>query len=80
MSDTPPLPASVPKVGEVYKHYKGGLYRVVGMALSSADEWVVVYEAMYENPAAKLFTRPLVEWGEVVLWQGTKVERFIKQD
>jgi hypothetical protein len=82
MSDTipPPLPPNAPKAGEVYRHYKGNLYRVVNMALSSADEWIVVYEAMYEAPAAALFTRPLAEWGEVVEWQGNNVERFIKQD
>lgn len=74
----PPLPAGAPKAGEVYRHYKGGLYKIVGLALSSTDEWVVVYEAAYDNPVATLFTRPLVEWCEVVEWQGSKVERFIK--
>lgn len=60
-------------------HYKGDHYRVVGLALhSNDDEWMVVYEPMYERPAAPLFTRPLREWAEVVEWQGTKVERFAK--
>ncbi|MBP9710858.1 MAG: DUF1653 domain-containing protein [Candidatus Pacebacteria bacterium] len=75
----PPLPPNAPKVGEVYTHYKGNLYKVVGLALHSTEEWVVVYQAMYDNPAAELFTRPLAEWREVVEWQGAHVERFIRQ-
>jgi hypothetical protein len=76
----PEVPASAPKVGEVYKHYKGDPYKVVSLALHANDEeWMVVYEPLYENPAAPLFTRPLREWGEQVEWQGQTVERFSKQ-
>ena len=78
--EVPQIPDDAPKVGEVYKHYKGDLYRVVSLALHSNDEeWMVVYEAMYENPAAPLFTRPLCEWGEMVEWQGEQCPRFQKQ-
>lgn len=80
---TVPLPADAPHKGEVYQHYKGDLYKVHELALhSNDDEWMVVYEPMYENPVAKLFTRPLREWREVVDlpaqagWEGKKVERF----
>lgn len=74
------IPANAPRKGEVYKHYKGDQYRVVDIALhSNNDEWMVVYEPMYENPAATLFTRPLSEWYEVVEWQGSSVNRFTKQ-
>jgi len=73
------IPADAPQKGEVFGHYKGDQYRVVDIALhSNDDEWMVVYEPMYENPAAKLFTRPLGEWREVVEWEGQKVERFSK--
>ena len=76
----PEIPAGTPRAGEVYAHYKGDLYRVVGIALHANDEeWMVVYEPMYANPAAKLFTRPLHEWGEVVEWQGEQKLRFTKQ-
>lgn len=74
-----PLPADAPKAGEVYRHYKGDLYKVVGLAIHSTDEWIVVYEPMYEDTAATLFTRPLKEWGQVVGWQGSQVVRFVKQ-
>jgi len=75
-----PIPVDAPKTGEIYAHYKtGDKYRVIDIALhSNDDEWMVVYEPMYENPAAKLFTRPCKEWREVVEWQGQKVERFVK--
>src|SRR3989344_3189815 len=60
------------------RHYKGNSYKVFEIALNSDDEWVVVYEPLYENAVAKLFTRPVAEWCEVVEWQGQKVERFVK--
>ncbi len=75
-----PLPVEVPEVGEIYRHYKqGDQYRVTGLAVDTCDDqWVVVYEPLYENPDAPLFTRPLREWAEMVQWEGKTVERFIK--
>ncbi len=75
----PPLPEGAPLKGEVFKHYKGDTYRVTGLALhSSTDEWMVLYEPMYENAVTEFFTRPLTEWREVVEWEGKRVERFVK--
>ena len=74
-----PLPGDAPKAGEVYRHYKkGDLYRVTGLALhaNNEGEWLVLYEAMYENPAAPLFARPLREWREAMAWEGKTVQRF----
>ncbi len=71
------LPERAPKEGEVYQHYKGDQYRVKLLALhSNDDEWMVVYEPLYENPDAPFFTRPLREWFEEVEWEGKTVERF----
>lgn len=71
------LPENSPVIGRVYKHYKGDLYKVTAIALHSNDDvWMIVYEPMYENPDAPLFTRPLSEWGEIVDLNGEKVERF----
>lgn len=68
-----------PKIGEIFKHYKGDCYEVVLLAHHSNDEeWMVVYKPLYENPDAAYFTRPLREWREVVEWNGTSIERFIK--
>jgi hypothetical protein len=76
--DVPAVPTDAPKAGEVYKHYKGDSYRVVGLSLHSDETWLVVYEPLYEGAVSKLFTRPVIEWREVVEWQGQKVERFAK--
>jgi hypothetical protein len=76
----PPLPVDAPRGGEIFRHYKGDRYRVVLLALhSNDDEWMVVYEAMYENPGAPYFTRPLREWSEYVEWEGERKERFTKE-
>ena len=77
----PPLPADAPQKGEKYRHYKGDLYRVILLAEhSNDDEWMVVYEPMYENPDAPYFTRPLREWGEMVEWEGKMMRRFTKEN
>lgn len=74
------LPKDAPQAGEVYRHYKGERYRVVSMALhSNDDEWMVVYEPLYECPYP-LFTRPLREWGEEVEQGGKKLKRFERVD
>lgn len=72
----PELPHDAPKAGEIYQHYKGDQYKVLGLAIDSVDRWVVVYEALYENAAAPM--RPVAGWLEVVEWQGASVERFVK--
>ncbi len=75
-----PLPGDAPKIGEIYRHYKGDLYKVMELALHSNDEeWMVVYEPQYDCADAHLFTRPLREWGEEVEWEGEKKIRFVKQ-
>ena len=72
-----PLPKDAPKVGETYEHYKGDMYRVFALALhSNDDEWMVVYELLYSKPDAPLFTRPLREWREEILFENRKTPRF----
>lgn len=74
-----PLPSDAPKKGEIYYHYKGDSYKVHQLALHSNDEeWMVIYEPLYENPDALLCTRTLREWRQVVEWNGNQVERFKK--
>ncbi len=76
----PLLPHDAPKRGELYRHYKGDLYRIVLLAEhSNDDEWMVVYEPMYENPDAPYFTRPLREWLDTVEWEGKTSTRFTRE-
>lgn len=61
----------------IYKHYKGGMYKVLGVAKSSEDySDVVVYEALYDNPMSKLWVRPLEDFLSEVEVEGKKVKRF----
>ncbi len=60
-----------------YLHYKGGEYRVLGVAKHSETlEEMVVYEALYENKVSKLWVRPLGMFLETVESDGKTVPRF----
>lgn len=57
-------PENSPTPG-VYRHYKGPLYEVIGMAQhSETDEWMVHYQALYGDFGYWL--RPLSLWNEPV--------------
>lgn len=76
---SPPIPEKTPNKRERYRHYKGDIYEVVGLAIHSNDDvWMVVYKPLYENADAELFTRPLDEWFSEVDYNNQKVERFQK--
>ena len=61
----------------VYEHYKGGKYRVLGVAKHSETlEDLVVYEALYENEISKLWARPLQMFLEEVEIDCKQVPRF----
>lgn len=67
------------KLGK-YKHYKGNVYEVIGVALDSDSyEKVVVYRGMYDskefgnNP---LWVKNLTGFLENVEWEGEVVPRF----
>lgn len=61
----------------IYKHYKGKLYKVLGIAKHSETlEDLVIYEALYNNHISKLWVRPLkIFIGDVVI-DGKKKKRF----
>jgi len=62
-----------------YKHYKGNLYEVIGVARHSETlEELVVYKATYQNDGANLWVRPLVMFKETVVIDGVEVRRFEK--
>lgn len=65
------------KLGGIYRHYKGKTYRVIELARHSETlEWLVVYECLYENEAAKIWVRPLSMFLETVTIDGKTIPRF----
>ena len=59
----------------LYKHYKGKLYRVIGVARHSEDlEELVVYQALYNDYG--LWTRPKKMFLENIEYEGKTLPRF----
>ena len=57
----------------VYRHYKGGNYKVIGLARHSETlEELVIYEALYANPKSKLWARPKKMFLEKILGEKRK--------
>lgn len=73
MENLPPLPAD-PAPGR-YRHYKGGLYTVVGIARhSETGEFLVVYRPEYGERA--FWVRPVTMFNESVQIEGKSIPRF----
>lgn len=73
MQDLPPLPGD-PAPGR-YRHYKGGLYTVIGIARhSETGELLVVYRPEYGERA--FWVRPLAMFNETVEIAGRLIPRF----
>ncbi len=59
----------------LYRHFKGGLYRVEGVARHSETlEEMVVYRALYGEGG--LWVRPASMWNETVTHEGVLQPRF----
>ena len=64
-----------PVVGGLYRHYKGGMYRILTIARHSETlEELVVYAN--ENDPALVWARPLSMWSETVETKDGTVLRF----
>ena len=62
-----------------YRHYKGNLYEVLGVARhSETEEQLVVYRALYGEGG--LWVRPVAMFQELVSVEGTLVPRFAPVD
>lgn len=58
-----------------YRHFKGGLYEVIGMARhSETGEEMVVYRALYGEGA--LWVRPAAMWNDRISRDGQEMPRF----
>lgn len=60
-----------------YRHFKGGLYEVVGIARhSETEEELVIYRPLYGEGG--LWARPLAMFVETVIHEGKSQPRFQK--
>ena len=63
----------------LYKHYKGNIYEVIGIATHSETlEEMVVYKATYQKEGKNLWVRPKSMFLELVESDDQKVKRFAK--
>lgn len=63
----------------LYKHYKGNIYEVIGIATHSETlEEMVVYKATYQKEGKNLWVRPKSMFLELVEIEDQKVKRFVK--
>ncbi len=61
----------------IYKHYKGNLYRVIGVAKhTETEEELVMYELLYKNDWSRYAVRPIKEFLEKVKVKGKLMPRF----
>jgi hypothetical protein len=58
-----------------YRHFKGGIYEVVGLARHSETEEELV---VYRSPAGELWVRPKAMFLETVEVDGHEVARFAR--
>lgn len=63
----------------LYKHYKGNIYEVLGIAKHSETlEDMVVYKATYQRDGENLWVRPLKMFIETMIIDGAEKKRFEK--
>lgn len=63
----------------LYKHYKGKIYEVIGVATHSETlEKMIVYKATYQKEGENLWVRPLNMFIETLVVEGKTVKRFEK--
>ncbi|MDB5168548.1 MAG: hypothetical protein JWO55_806 [Candidatus Saccharibacteria bacterium] len=62
----------------VYRHYKGGEYKVIGIGRNTeTEEDVVIYQPLYKSDVA-YWVRPYEMFFDTVEADGVKVSRFKK--
>jgi hypothetical protein len=59
----------------IYRHFKGGMYEVLGIAIhSETEEEMVIYRSLKNN---SLWVRPKKMWEEKIEREGKIYQRFI---
>lgn len=69
------------EMGSLYRHFKGGLYRILDVvAHSETTEKMVLYEALYPNALGQVWVRPESMFFENIVFEGISQPRFAKLD
>ncbi len=64
------------KAGQ-YQDHEGNLYQVIGSAKNAITlAEVVIYEALFKNPASRYWVIPVNKFNEKILVNGKRVPRF----
>lgn len=66
----------LPPVGSMWRHYKGGYYRIEGYTVREFDGRLQVVYSDYYHPRQFPWNRPFAEWAEKVEAGGVKLKRF----
>jgi hypothetical protein len=67
------------EIGKIYKHYKGGLYIVVGISChTETKETLVIYKDLKIEGLDKTWARPIEMFEEILEIDDKKVHRFKK--
>jgi hypothetical protein len=69
------------KIGNVYQHYKGNLYKIIAIAKNSEDpeQTFVVYQGLYDCPKFgnnPVWVRPIEMFAEKVVIDSKETPRF----
>jgi hypothetical protein len=64
------------KPGQLYRHYKGGIYRALGVGRHTESEEILVSYHPWEPYDEGLWFRPLSMWFEEVKVDGQVMPRF----
>ena len=61
----------------LYRHFKGNVYNVLGVAKNSETLELLVLYSRVEHPD-ELWVRPLGMFNEIVIHEGVEVQRFTR--
>lgn len=59
----------------IYRHYKGGIYEVIGEGMHTETEDILVF---YKDTQGNLWARPTEMFKETVVIDGETINRFDK--
>lgn len=68
-----------PKIGGIYKHFKGNIYKVIDIVRhSETTEEMVLYKPLYKSKdfPNQMWVRPIEMFLEIIESDGKKIPRF----